>query len=486
MKNITCIPIVLLVIFLAGCSAEPIGGEDADWKLNVDIRNMQGLSAATTRVVYSGLNGEHSEFETGDCFGLFVFGAEDNDLLARNMKVYCSGLDNSGNTVWSIYKEGASAENSSNYPLSEILSRGTRYFAYYPYNPANDALLTIPTLQTIVSSFYTALPSDQSGGYTPYDLLVASNISGCEYGEVLLSGKTVSLTFAHVTGMLRFLIPTGSQKYDYLFGGADFTPYLMNTDSGLDEYRYLFKPGCILDFCLKYVHDGKLYRVETGNAKNIWPVRTEAGHCYMPDENHQKVPHSIGVDMGTSVMWASFNLGAEDEPTATAGNISSFLGYWFMWGVNKVTDAVGNPAFTNYNNSFTGGTKPKDLPAGYDYSGDPLYDAARAIWGGEWRTPTLAEWQELYSACTCTVTNNTSIRFTSKTTGNSIDLFYAGYNNGSGASQPNRGYYWSSTSHATNILKANSTFFNESSNTPSINSSADRYTGLPIRPVYTK
>ena len=471
----------VLLVLLAGCSAEPMGGEeDLDWKLDVSIRNMQGLSA-TTRVIYGGTNGEHSEFETGDCFGLFVFGADDNVPLARNMKVYCSGLDNSGKTVWSIYKNGSSG-SSSNYPLADILSQGTRYFAYYPYSPSNDAKGTIPDVKAIVTESYTSLPTDQSGGYTAYDLLVASNISECEYGEVSVSGKTVRLTFAHAMSMLRFRVPTGSVKYEYSFDGADFTPYLMRTDAGLDEYRYLFKPGCILDVCVKYVHDDKLYRFETGNAKNIWPVTTEAGHCYMPDENAQKVPHSVGVDMGTSVMWASFNLGVEDEPTATKDNAYSFRGYWLMWGVNRLTDAVGSTAYTKYNNNtFTGDVKPKDLPVGYDYSGDPAYDAARAIWGGAWRTPTLAEWQELYAACTYVVTANTSIRFTSRTTGNSITLIYAGYNNGSGPTATTTGYCWTSTANSTNIIKANSTLF-----PISVNSNADRFTGLPIRPVYTK
>ena len=157
--------------------------------------------------------------------------------------------------------------------------------------------------------------------------------------------------------------------------------------------------------------------------------------------------------MGTSVMWASFNLGAEDDDTATAGNINSLPGHCFMWGVNQTTSSFGKSSYTNYNNSFTAGTKPMELPAGYVYSGDVIYDAARNTWGGEWRTPTWDEWQELFDACTYQVVSK-KITLTSKVTGKTLVIPYQGYNNGTTASQPDYGYYWSSTSNPNNSAKA--------------------------------
>ncbi|MGM9734944.1 MAG: hypothetical protein ACI3ZL_00880 [Candidatus Cryptobacteroides sp.] len=485
MKRINTILIAVLPALLAGCGPEsgPLREGNRDWTLNVKIQNVQGMPSADTKVSYSGIYGEHTEFETGDVLGLFVFDEGDN-VQAANIKVYCSGFDNDGNSVWSIFKDGVSQGNSSNYPLSDILGKGTHYFAYFPYNESFGSVTSVENVKSYVENFCNSLPSDQSDAFTENDLLVASNIPGYEFGEVLISGKDVSLTLAHALAMFRFCIPEGSVKYEYFFDGSDFTPCFMGTESGQDEYRYLFKAGCVLDFCVKYVHDGKLYRFETGNTKNLWPVTTLAGHSYFIDEAAPKVPYSIAVDMGTSVMWSSFNLGAEKDPSATVDNIASLPGDWFMWGVNVVTNTVGNGAYTTYNNNFTSGTKPKELPLGYDYTGDVLYDAARNIWGGEWRTPTLNEWNELYSACDYEV-YGLSIIFTSKTTGNSITLPYLGYNNGSG-SQTSIGYYWSSTSSSSNIAKANSTSLNASNIKPSINVNADRYTGLPIRPVYTK
>ena len=468
---------IVLLSLLCACSPERLAPSSADWSLSASILDVQGLGQ--TKVSYGGDYGEHSEFEVGDVFGLFVLDAS-NNLKVKNLQVYCSGFDNDGGSVWSIFKSGSSDDNSSNYPLSDKLSLGERYFAYYPYDK-NLAVSNRDGLKAMVEKAYDNLPYDQSTEYTGLDLLIASNLQDCSFGEVTVSGKSVSLKFGHVMAMLRYFIPSGSVKYEYSFSGEDFTPYLMGTADGKDEFRFLFKPGCVLDVCVKFVKDKKLYKFETGNSKNIFPINTEAGHCYFLDEHAPKVPYSTAVDMGTSVMWASFNIGAEDDDTATADNISGLPGYYFMWGANQTTSSFGNSSYTNYNNSFTAGTKPKELPAGYDYSGDVIYDAARNTWGGEWRTPTWDEWQELFDACDYQV-GPKKITLTSKVTHNTLVFPYQGYNNGTTVTDPNSGYYWSSTSNPNNSAKANSTMFKNSA--PVQHTNADRFTGLPIRAVY--
>ena len=471
---------IVFLGLLCACSPERLAPSSADWSLSASILDVQGLGQ--TKVSYGGDYGEHSEFEVGDVFGLFVLDAS-NTLKYNNLQVYCSGFDNDGGSVWSIFKSGSSDDNTSNYPLSDKLSLGERYFAYYPYDK-NLAVSNRDGLKAMVEKAYDNLPYDQSKEYTGLDLLVASNLPDCSFGEVTLRDKSVSLKFGHVMAMLRYFIPSGSVKYEYTFSGKDFTPHLMGTADGKDEFRFLFKPGCVLDVCVKFVKDKKLYKFETGNSKNIFPITTEAGHCYFLDEHAPKVPYSTAVDMGTSVMWASFNLGAEDNDAATAGNISGLAGHCFMWGVNQTTSSFGNSSYTNYNNSFTAGTKPMELPAGYDYSGDVIYDAARNTWGGEWRTPTWEEWQELYSVCTYQV-GPKKITLTSKN-GNTLVFPYQGYNNGTTVTQPEFGYYWSSTSNPDNVAKAVSTMFRNTNTAPAKHSNADRYTGLPIRAVYSK
>ncbi|MGN0221035.1 MAG: fimbrillin family protein [Prevotella sp.] len=483
MKRAPHILSVLLLLFAVACTDESVHTEglDTESSLRVSISTLQETNPGASRVAYSGTKGEHTEFETGDFFGLFVLG-EDGTVKASNVKVYCSGLDNKGATVWSIYKEGGTQGSSSNYTMAELLGQGSTYFAYYPYDEALGSAASGETLQAYVDNFMNTLTADQSRSFTDYDLLVASNISGCEYGEVSIEGKHVSLTFAHALAMLRFRIPEGSVKYDYLFGDEDFTPYLMGTADGQDEYRYLFKPGGILDFCVKYVYNGRLYRVETGIWKELRPIYTAAGHSYTLDENAVKVPYNTAVDMGTSVMWASFNLGAEDDLTATAENISTMKGICVMWGANKDTGGYGNSAYIAYNNSITVGTPPNKLPIGYNFTGNPVYDAATNLWGGKWRTPTVDEWQELYSSCTYKMADGI-ITFTSKKTGNSIKMKPLGYYDSSTPTSTSTGYYWTSSASTVNSIKAISTNLG---NSAAINTNANRYTGLPVRPVFSE
>ena len=474
----------LLLLFVVSCTddeavhTESVGTEGS---LQVNISTLQETNPGASRVAYSGAQGEHTEFETGDFFGLFVLG-DDGTVKSSNVKVYCSGLDNKGATVWSIYKEGGMQGNSSNYPLSELLSQGAAYFAYFPYDDSLNGVTDAEGLQLYVMDFMETLVSDQSRSLTDYDLLVASNVAGCEYGSVSVEGRSVSLTFAHTLAMLRFHLPQGAEKYDYLLGGEDFTPYFMGSADGRDEYRFLFKPGCILDICVKYLLNGKLYRFETGRWKELRPIHTASGYCYTLDESAIKVPYNTAVDMGTSVMWASFNLGAEEDPTATVENLGMLKGSCVMWGANNDTGNYGNSAYTAYNNSFTDGVKPNKLPLGYCFTGDPVYDAATNLWGGLWRIPTVAEWQELFQVCSYSMANGL-VTFTSKKTGNVITLKAAGYYDSNTPTSTSTGYYWSSCASTTNSVKASSTMFGGS---PSIHTNASRYTGLPVRPVFSK
>ena len=201
---------IVLLGLICACSPERLAPSSADWSLSASILDVQGLGQ--TKVSYGGAYGEHSEFELGDFFGLFVLDASGN-ILWKNLKVYCSGFNNDGKTVWSIFKEGSSDDNTSNYPIADILSKGVDYFAYYPYNESfSTTIADVSSIKSIVSDTYDALPSDQSDSYTNLDLLVASNLEGCKWGDVKVEGKKVSLKFGHVMAMLRYFIPSGSVK----------------------------------------------------------------------------------------------------------------------------------------------------------------------------------------------------------------------------------------------------------------------------------
>ena len=89
------------------------------------------------------------------------------------------------------------------------------------------------------------------------------------------------------------------------------------------------------------------------------------------------------VDLGLSVNWAGWNIGAT-SPEEIGGR--------YCWGETETKEkyTIENYKFYNPDSIFT------DL--GYNISGTQ-YDAARKNWGGSWRIPTRLELQELVEKC---------------------------------------------------------------------------------------
>lgn len=93
------------------------------------------------------------------------------------------------------------------------------------------------------------------------------------------------------------------------------------------------------------------------------------------------------VDLGLSVKWATCNVGAFSPES---------YGSYFAWGetTEKSYYDYSNYAFyksTNYGFKYT-------YISGGDISGT-RYDAAYSIWGGSWRMPTKAEYDEIENKC---------------------------------------------------------------------------------------
>ncbi len=90
------------------------------------------------------------------------------------------------------------------------------------------------------------------------------------------------------------------------------------------------------------------------------------------------------VDLGLSVNWAGWNVGATSPEE---------IGGFYSWGETETKERYSIEDYKYYNpdSIFT------DL--GYNISGTQ-YDAARKNWGGSWRIPTRLEIQELIEKCT--------------------------------------------------------------------------------------
>lgn len=91
------------------------------------------------------------------------------------------------------------------------------------------------------------------------------------------------------------------------------------------------------------------------------------------------------VDLGLSVMWAGWNVGA----TSPEG-----LGGYYAWGEIEEKDDYFEKSYLYYD--IDGDSY---VNIGKDITGSE-YDVAHMLWGDDWRMPTLAEAEELVKNCT--------------------------------------------------------------------------------------
>ncbi len=192
---------------------------------------------------------------------------------------------------------------------------------------------------------------------------------------------------------------------------------------------------------------------------------------------------NLGLPSGT--LWATCNVGA-DYPDE--------VGDYFAWGetqtkskydwttytltngaYNKLTEYCSNSTYGN--NGFT------DTKTVLDASDD----VATQQWGEVWHIPTQEQWQELIDHCTWEW-EGVGYLVKSKSNNNSIFLPLSGFYNGETLSNPEIGYYWSSTLNSGLPFEAYRIAFsyNASGSTPSSYKvfSTYRSYGQLIRPVH--
>lgn len=178
------------------------------------------------------------------------------------------------------------------------------------------------------------------------------------------------------------------------------------------------------------------------------------------------------VDLGLSVKWAAFNLGAIEPCDANAGE-------YFAWGE---TDSKSSYSWENY--SHCDGTGESCHALG-DISGTDN-DAAQYHWGKGWRIPTEDEFRELQGQCTWTWDETGFYKgyWVKGPNGNRIFLEAAGCNEGTEPADVNlRGIYYTSTPSKTNSQASYMLIFGTESN---VVNPGYRYVGASIRPVYSE
>ena len=186
------------------------------------------------------------------------------------------------------------------------------------------------------------------------------------------------------------------------------------------------------------------------------------------------------VDLGLSVKWASFNLGAS-SPVET--------GYYYAWGElsPKAIYRVENyrwcngstTSLTKYNNNSSIGLVDNLNTL------EPVDDVAHKMLGGRWRFPTYNEFLELVRNCTwewVLLNGAEGYQITSPTTGNSIFLPTTGWKNGLVSE-------WSESYciHWTSKVENQTAWANGCTNDQYYGNAwmpIVRYYGVPVRPVY--
>ena len=182
------------------------------------------------------------------------------------------------------------------------------------------------------------------------------------------------------------------------------------------------------------------------------------------------------VDLGLSVKWATKNVGASSP--------SDYGGY-YAWGETETKKRFV------WDNCFDCLDSTVDSWGTYKIGGKTSisptsgHDTARENWGGTWRMPTNAEFEELCNKCDWTWTSqggHNGYLVTSKTNGNSIFLPAAGWRGGTdGYGEGKFGYYWSSTLSSSVSYNARYLYFFGSSY--HITSNSNRRLGHRVRPV---
>lgn len=385
----------------------------------------------------------------------------------------------------------------------------TEFRAIYPHSD----YIVMPTDEGILS---INLPSEQ----TAVEGTFADDLFIC-----VAKSKNTNLHFYNVCGGVKFSLARDDIKKVVFRGNGnetlsgrmfvDFTsegiPQVLDFTAGRSSVTLTapdgetFKPGAfyylvtapqalIHGYSMELWADELVETVSSNTSVTIrraaWGVLKELGSTSTPPSTPEM------VDLGLSVKWASFNLGAtkpeeygdyyawgETEPYYSrqeplAWREGKEAGYdWpsYKWcmGTSDTMTKYCTESYYGYN-GFTDGKTVLD----------PEDDAAHVNLGGNWRMPTDEEWTELLAKCTWEWTSLNGIKGYEVTGPNGKHIFLpaaSGYVAHSHYLTGSEGDYLSSSlysgiSHYSRTVKFTFRYAGRYS--------GDRCDGLSIRPVY--
>ncbi|MCR5325126.1 MAG: fibrobacter succinogenes major paralogous domain-containing protein [Bacteroidales bacterium] len=376
----------------------------------------------------------------------------------------------------------------------ETTEPGKEYWAVYPYSVDNELedndmygsliFINIPFVQTGVEGNFSdnAFPAIAKGSSTSLAFWnvcggVKFSVSRSDIKSVTFKGNSADC-LAGRTGF--FFNSEGKPEIDFWSWEEDGVT-LIAPDNGTfkaGKYYYItMLPESLSGgFTMTFTTESQTGSFRSDEVQEI--KRSTFGVLKNIDSKvtnwESNVPVPEYVDLGLSVKWASFNVGAAKPED---------YGFYFAWGETTTKDS-----YLESNYLWCDGSNLTK------YTGDatvlePDDDAASALLGGSWRMPTEAEMEELLNGCTWTWTTKNGVDGYTVSgkgaySGNSIFIPAAGYFSGTYNSDEDwAGSYWTSTLYHPNNFKAIKLDFTK--NVSSLRAKeTNREFGLPIRPVF--
>ena len=163
------------------------------------------------------------------------------------------------------------------------------------------------------------------------------------------------------------------------------TEYASQAESRVKTYVMM-----VIDGSASFRENSKLAKEKAIEMKNVITG--------LDAEKYNNSPY-VYVDLGLSVKWATCNLGASNPEDygwyyawGETGNKSAFT--WENYKYQTSGNSVDSVEFSKYTTTGNHGILVDDKTIL-----DPEDDAAHVKWGGNWRIPTIKEFQELYDNC---------------------------------------------------------------------------------------
>ena len=383
-----------------------------------------------------------------------------------------------------------------------ISSSADRYYVLYPSTAAqkdfdvdNQSLsLYLPIEQTARSGSFDKDLMPSFGSFTP---------------------SSTSFTMKNLCGGLKFRLSRADvKKIVFEAGGAagiagEYTIQVVNSETPVinrspeafsaitlipaggsfaaeKEYFIVMLPGTLPGFTATLTTTGgEVIKVTSTRTQTVKPG--VFGELAKPLDAYADVIKAVAVDLGLSVKWASLNVGATK---------SEAYGDYFAWGE---TTPKNDYSWSTYMFELGSGsqgpfskyvTNPNYGTVDNKTVLDPEDDAASVNWGGSWRMPTKAEWDELLNDCVWFWTsdyNGTGVAgevvFGNKAGYSDKSIFVpaAGFRGGTElASEGSLCYYWSSSLDPDYPVHA--FYLGNNSGSVGIRSGLCRF-GHPVRPV---